>query len=72
MAANSASDLTVRVISGSNFAQFLENYAAAADVASNTIEIPNVSQQFFYLWGIAPSNGADFYISCYTLPNGAT
>jgi hypothetical protein len=67
---NANSDLDIRIISSSNYMRLFENSTATGYAVANTIWVPNVGQQFYYIWGSSPAAGADFYISCYTIPNG--
>ena len=62
-------DLTIRYITTLDF--LFSGAIVAIDVDSNMqFHIPNVSQQIFYLWSGAPSNGIDIDIQGYVLPNG--
>ena len=66
--AGSAGSVTVRVVSGSRFASI--NVEPSGDTReSMTLEVPQISQQVFYIWsGALTSRQLDVYVTWFDLP----
>lgn len=63
--------LFIRSVSGSNFIPGVVTSASAQLITYFPLTMPNISQQFFYLWNTAPSVGASFSVTNARMPNGS-
>ena len=63
------SNLSIRVVLGVNYATMsCPNTTPRVGYFSD--ELPNIGQQFFYLFDVAPTGGADLDVRGYKMPNG--
>lgn len=61
--------LIIRVVSGTDYAAW-DNTVAANEMLTISLQLPNISQQFYYLKSAASGTNTDFDVLSYVLPNG--
>jgi len=68
----STNSLKIRYVSGADYYATVTTGSATAEVVFGTVIIPNLSQQFFYLFGTGPTgaDGLQAAIQGYRVPNG--